>query len=69
MNERIIQIGVVVALSGMKAKVTFPATSITSDWLSVIDRGDEWAPEIGNSVLVIFVPVGDSDGFILGGIS
>lgn len=69
MDDRIIQIGIVTEISGTKAKVTFPATSITSDWLSVIDRGDEWTPEIGNSVLVIFVPVGDSDGFILGGIS
>ena len=36
--------------------------------LKVLDRGDDWLPEVGQFVLCLFLPNGESDGFILGGL-
>lgn len=101
---RLVQIGVVTDrdTEKHKARVIFPTTEITSDWLYVLDNkpfipgydvpqetepesggsGEEafaehkhdlvikqWMPSIGDRVLVLFLPMFNSDGFILGGIS
>lgn len=107
--ERLAQIGTVTAIQGTTARVLFPDTQITSDWLPILQRKGElvrtinaeagkhthdistpegsgsasesgnhthtatsevvsWVPQIGTTVLVIYLPVFNSDGFIIGGI-
>lgn len=80
----ILQIGQVKEINGTKAKVYFPDTKRTSDWLSVLQRPGEgvgvqqadghthkasvtsWVPAAGASVLVIYPPYKNADGFIIG---
>lgn len=53
---------------GMTARVDIAGQDIVSTNLKVVQRGREWLPETGQYVLCLFVPGGDGDGFILGGI-
>lgn len=66
---RMAQLGTVMSVNRERhtARVKFPDTGIISDWLFVIRQGD-WMPEVGEMVLALYLPVKDSDGFILGGI-
>ena len=53
---------------GMTARVDIADQGIVSAGLKVVQRGRKWLPETGQYVLCLFVPGGDGDGFILGGI-
>jgi hypothetical protein len=105
--ENLVRIGTVSAVNGLKARVKFEDTDITSDWLDVIQhfRSDiyiepdaehthtitdtysgggsastepdhnhpgthltYWMPKVGSRVLVLYLPVFNGDGFILGGL-
>lgn len=87
--ERILQIGKVTAIDipKKKARVFFPDSNMTSDWLSVLQHPHSitvegtlcdgvyhshkavpsiWMPAINDSVVVCYLPIFNSDGFILG---
>jgi|GEM_PF-6708726 len=72
--SRIVQWGTVTALDkdAKKARVYFKDTGVSSDWLPVLQRPQtnsyaaDWAPQISDAVLVLFLPVAHSNGFILG---
>lgn len=107
--KRLVQVGIVTDIKGTTARVKFPDTGLTSDFLHVLQRKDEivavtvqaagthshsisvsegsascgdagshthvasgkvvsWMPKVNESVLVVFLPIFNSDGFILGGI-
>lgn len=107
--KRIIQVGVVTDIKDLTARVKFPDTGLTSDFLHVLQRRDElvavtvktagthshtitpsegsascsdagnhtheasgkvvsWMPKVNDTVLVVFLPIFNSDGFILGGV-
>jgi len=36
--------------------------------LKILDRSDDWLPEVGQLVLCLFLSNGESDGFVLGGL-
>jgi len=42
--------------------------NLVSGWLHVIQRSDSWMPNVNDTVLVIYLPIFNADGFILGGI-
>lgn len=52
----------------MTARVEIADQGIISGNLKIVQRGRPWFPETGQYVLCIFIPDGDGDGFILGGI-
>lgn len=52
----------------MAARVEIADQDIVSADLKVVQRGRKWLPDTGQYVLCLFVPGGDGDGFILGGI-
>lgn len=87
--SRLVQWGAVTAVDkeAKKARVYFEDTSVSSDWLPVLQRTQtnvtiipdgrpahshpdsyaaDWTPNIGDAVLVLFLPVARADGFILG---
>lgn len=66
--ERLIQIGTVTDTQGTKARVMFPESGMTSAWLSVLRHGsdDIWMPSVNDVVLCLYLPVWNSDGFIVG---
>lgn len=66
--QRTIQIGVVHAVdeAERKARVKFPDTEIISDWLLVLGHPNSWLPEVDDTVLCLFPPIRNSDGFIAG---
>ena len=42
--------------------------NMTSGWLYVLQRGSVWMPKINDTVLAVFLPVYDGDGFVIGGV-
>lgn len=52
------------------AKVWFDAMGIESDWLPVLATGgpEPYMPAVNEKVLVLYFPVFNGDGVILGGI-
>ncbi len=65
------------------ARVKFQDTGICSDWLYIIQHVRKpscnnpdchctecgrWLPKINDTVLVLYLPIRDGDGFILGGV-
>jgi phage baseplate assembly protein gpV len=53
--------------SDRTARVHFAAVREISGNLKVLKAsGDDWLPEIGDSVLCLFLPNGEGDGVILG---
>jgi phage baseplate assembly protein gpV len=68
--ENLVRVGIVSAVSGRKARVTFEDTGMTSDWLSVLQQYESTyrMPKPGDRVVALYLPVLDGDGFILGGL-
>jgi len=82
--ERMIQIGIITDTDTKqhKVRVKFKDTGLTSDWLCVLHNTPlitvtdansaiavtPWMPKVNDSVLVIYLPVFNSDGFVIGGI-
>ena len=66
-----------------KVRVLFSNTGITSDWLSVLRNAPksgtesasghshkikDWMPAVNDTVVVLYLPSYNSDGFVLGGV-
>lgn len=78
--SRLVQVGVVTAVSGRLARVKLPETGETSGWLTVVRsppavsvqgvkaQVEPWTPAVNDWVLVLFRPVENGEGYILGGI-
>ena len=49
-------------------RLLYQSENMTSGWLYVLNRGDSWMPQINDTVLAVFLPVYDGDGFVIGGI-
>lgn len=76
---RLVQIGTVsdVDNSKRRARVILKETGHTSGWLCVLatppfipdyNVPQPWMPKVNDQVLVLYLPVFNGDGFILGGI-
>lgn len=73
---RIVRIGTVMNVSGRYCRVKFKDTGIFSGWLRVVDTpprvtGAEvspWLPSINDTVLCLYLPVENGDGFVIGGL-
>ncbi len=72
--ENTVREGTVTAVNNEKrvAKVWFDALGIPSDWLPVLITGgfmsEPYMPEVNEKVLVLYFPVFNGDGVILGGV-
>lgn len=70
-------------ISAYKVRVKFKDTGLTSDWLCVLRSPSEvkvqtehgatvmvtpWMPKVNDTVLVAYLPIFNSDGFVIGGI-
>lgn len=51
-----------------KVRVLDRAADMTTGWLYVLQRGDDWFPAVNDTVLAVFLPVHDGDGFVIGGV-
>ncbi len=62
--SRMVQTGIVSATNpgNNTARVILDNTDIISGWLKVISG----MPKVGQAVLVLYLPIVDGDGFILG---
>ena len=49
-------------------RVFFPDAEIASGWLRVLNRGDDWMPEVNDNVLCLYGKGFNADGFVLGAI-
>lgn len=78
--SNLVRVGTVTAVdnSARKARALFKDTGLTSGWLQVLqyrpipEHPDpclaHWMPWVNDQVLVIYLPMLNADGFILGGI-
>ena len=76
--ENIVRIGRVTAVDSIKhiARVWFDAMGIESGWLPVLITKDyipdhsitPYMPKVNETVLVLYIPVFNGDGVILGGV-
>lgn len=69
--EGLVRIGTVIARDSSEhiVRVTYKDTDTPSGWLPVLQRGgDIWLPSINDNVLVLYLPVFNGDGFVLGAI-
>lgn len=68
--ENIVRVGTVTAVDTKtrKARVLFQDMGFTSDWLTVLRHGQEnaWMPKVNDTAVVLYLPVWQSDGYILG---
>lgn len=62
----LVRIGTVTAASGRTVRVKFQDTGMISGWLTVLHRGDYWMPSVNTTVLTLYLPVFNGDGFVLG---
>ncbi len=51
-----------------KVRVKFHDLDMTSGWLPVLQRGEDWVPEIGDTVLTLYEPLFNGGGYVIGGI-
>lgn len=67
--ENIVREGTVTAVNSDKriANVWFDALGVSSDWLPVLITGT-YMPKVNDRVLVLYFPVFNGDGVVLGGI-
>lgn len=49
-------------------RVKFPADDIISGWLKVLYTGTDWFPSVNDTVLTLYIPGINADGYVLGGI-
>lgn len=63
----LVRIGTVTAVDKTKgrARVKFQDSGITSGWLPVLQTGGG-LPEVNSTVLTLYLPIFNADGFILG---
>ena len=66
--EDVVRVGIVSAIDGRRVRARYDDSGITSGWLHVVQRGREWIPAINERVLVLYIPVFNGDGFVLGGL-
>ena len=66
--RNLVRIGTVTAVDQKKrrARAKFQDSGITSPWLYIVQAGAAWLPKVNDTVLVIYLPVFNGDGFILG---
>jgi len=66
--DNLVRVGTVSAVDGAKnrARVRFDDIGIVSGGLYVLHHGEAWMPKVDDRVLVLYLPVFDGDGFILG---
>lgn len=68
--ENIVRVGTVTAVDtkARKARVLFQDMGFSSDWLVVLQHGQEnaWMPKVNDIALVLYLPVWQGDGYILG---
>lgn len=48
------------------ARVKFQSEDMTSGWLHVLARTGFWLPKTNATVLCVYLPVFNADGFVLG---
>lgn len=71
-NEKIllnlVRLGTVTAvdLKKHRARVKYQDSGIISGWLPTVQPGGSWLPKVNSTVLVLYLPVFNGDGFILG---
>lgn len=67
--KNIVRVGEVSSVENEGARVIFhDKDDMVSGTLPVIHTGEEWAPQVGQRVLCLYLPHGECDGFILGAI-
>ena len=69
----LVRIGTVTDIDKAKrlARVKFQSEDYTSGWLQVVQQDKSstyWMPKINDTVLCLYLPVFNADGFILGGL-
>ena len=66
--RNLVRIGTVTAVDQKKrrARAKFQDSGITSHGLYIVQAGAAWLPKVNDTVLVIYLPVFNGDGFILG---
>lgn len=52
-----------------KVRVKFQDENTSSGWLPVLQNAGSWLPKVNETVLILFVPVWQGDGYVLGRIS
>lgn len=67
--EDVVRVGKVTAVDDGRriARVWFDALAIESGWIPVLVTGD-YLPKVNEMVMVLYVPVFNGDGVILGGV-
>lgn len=65
--EGMMRIGTVIKVSGETASVKFEEYDdmISAD-LPIVYRRRKWVPDLNDTVLCLFMPHGDGDGYIIG---
>lgn len=70
MIENIVRIGTVTAVDAeaRKARVLYQDMGFSSGWLAVLRHGqdDPWLPKVNDTAVVLYLPVWQGDGYILG---
>lgn len=68
--ECFVRVGTVTAIDKKtrKARVLFQDMGFTSGWLAVLRHGqaDAWLPAVNDIAVVLYLPVWQGDGYILG---
>ena len=66
--ENLVRIGTVTDVDRRRkrVRVKFQDAGITSAWLPVLAAPSPWLPEINATVLTLYLPVFNGDGFVLG---
>lgn len=68
MDTEMVRIGTVTDIDTVKKKVRvkFQDDNMPSGWLTVLQNVGSWLPKVNETVLILFVPVWQGDGYILG---
>lgn len=65
-----VRVGIVTAVDWdhRKARVLYRDMGFTSGWLTVLRHGagDSWMPSVNDVAVVLYLPVFNGDGYILG---
>ena len=68
--EHLVRVGTVTAVdaSTRKVRVWFSDMNFPSGWLTVLRHGqaDTWLPAVNDTAVVLYLPVWQGDGYILG---
>lgn len=73
---RLVRIGTVMNVRGRYCRVKFRDTGIDSGWLRIVSMPPDvqdatvspWVPAINDTVLCLYLPVENGDGFVIGGL-